>query len=53
MTLVRIVLALGAALAAVAWMFSWRRGERPGVLGAVSDRWVAEHQLGAGQDSNR
>ena len=39
------------ALAALAT--SWRRGDQPADLGAVSHQWIAEHRFGSGQDSRR
>jgi hypothetical protein len=48
-----LLIGLGIAGAFVAVVASWRRGDRPADLGAVSHQWIAEHRFGSGQDSRR
>ncbi len=53
MNAVWVVIGLAVAGAVLALVSSWRRGDRPADLGAVSHQWIAEHRLGSGQDSRR
>lgn len=53
MSMVWLVVAVGIAAGVIALVSSWRRGDQPADLGAVSHQWIAEHRLGSGQDSRR
>jgi hypothetical protein len=53
MNAVWVVIALGVVGAVVALVASWRRGEQPADLGAVSHQWISEHRLGSNEDSRR
>jgi hypothetical protein len=48
-----VIGAIGLVAAVIAIVTSWRRAEHLDDLGAVSNQWIAEHRLGAGQDSRR
>lgn len=48
-----VVIGVGIAIALVARVTLWLRGDQPADLGTVSHQWIAEHRFGSGQDSRR
>jgi hypothetical protein len=53
MNAVLAITGVAIAAAASALGTSWNRGGHSADLGAVGNRWIAEHRFGSGQDSRR
>jgi hypothetical protein len=48
-----VIIGVGIAGAVLAVVTTWRRGDHPKDLGAVSHQWIAEHRMGSGPDPRR
>jgi hypothetical protein len=48
-----VVVGIGLVTGVVALISAWHRGAERADMGAVSSQWIAEHRLGAGNDSRR